>query len=141
MPKEIYDFLDSQRIGVISVEMEDGSPHGATVHFAYQKDPFTFVFFTDRKYRKIQPILANKTTRASLVVGTDEQDMRTLQLDGVAALPTTDEFANAYFAKFPEKKEKSNGPDDVFFIFTPAWWRYTDYKAQSGKRILSSEQD
>jgi uncharacterized protein YhbP (UPF0306 family) len=139
MPKEIYEFLDSQPVGVISVEMEDGSPHGATVHFAYQKSPFAFVILTGRNYRKAQSILAKKATRASLVIGTDERAMKTFQLDGVATVPETNEFEKVYFAKFPGKKEKFDTSDEVFFVFTPTWWRYTDYKAPKGKQTLVSE--
>jgi hypothetical protein len=140
MPNEVYDFLDSQRVGVVSVEMEDGSPHGATVHFAYQKEPFTLVVLTDRKSGKMLPITGDKNTRASVVVGTDEQTMMTLQLDGVASLPGTKDFEKVYFAKFPEKEEKFDSSTDIFFVFTPTWWRYTNYKDPGGKQILSSGQ-
>jgi general stress protein 26 len=138
MNEEVLGFLDSKRIGVISVEMLDGSPHGATVHFAYQKDPLTFVFLTDRTYRKMEPLLKNSSTRASLVIGTDEDEMKTLQLDGIAMVSEDEEHKNAYFGKFPDKKEKYGGPDDVFFIFKPTWWRYTDYKAPEGKQVILS---
>lgn len=104
MPEEILSFLDSSRVGVIAVRMPDGTPHASTVHFAYQKDPFTFVFLTNRHYRKVQPMAEGKPVKASFVVGTDEAQMKTLQLDGAAIL--SDECADAYFAKFPDKKEK-----------------------------------
>lgn len=138
MPSEIYDFLDSQRVGVVAVEMEDGSPHGATVHFAYRTDPFAIVILTERKYTKMRPLLTNGPTRASFVVGTDERTTKTLQLDGVATLPKGEECESVYFAKFPDKKDKYNSPDDVFFIFTPKWWRFTDYSTPSGKHVRSS---
>ena len=138
MNEEILGFLDSKRIGVISVEMLDGSPHGATVHFAYQRDPLTFVFLTDRTYRKMEPLLKNSSTRASLVIGTDEDEMKTLQLDGTALSSEDQNFKDVYFSKFPDKKEQYGGPDDVFFVFKPAWWRYTDYKAPEGKKVVVS---
>jgi len=37
--KKILDYLKDQRVGVLAVEMLDGSPHGATVHFAHTEDP------------------------------------------------------------------------------------------------------
>ena len=137
MPEQIYQFLDSQRVGVVAVQMPDGSPHGATVHFAYQKDPFTFVFLTNRKYRKMEPLLASASTPASFVVGTDEITMKTLQLDGIAELPKDNVPQKTYFEKFPEKEAKFNSADDMFFVFTPTWWRYTDYKAPEGMRVLT----
>jgi hypothetical protein len=139
MPQEALDFLLASRIGVVAVEMTDGSPHAATVHFAYEIDPLTFIILTDRSYRKMEPLLAHGATRASFVVGTDEGEMKTLQLDGVVSLPENESYQETYFARFPEKKEQFEGPDDVFFIFTPTWWRYTDYKAPKEKRITTSQ--
>lgn len=138
MPEEIFTFLDANRIAVVSVEMPDGAPHSATVHFAYLSDPLTFVFLTDRNYRKAEPMLGGKTARASLVIGTDETQMKTLQLDGVASLTDAAEHREAYFSKFPEKREQYGDPDDIFFVFTPSWWRYTDYHASEGKKTLES---
>ncbi len=58
MRQEILDYLKTQRVGVLAVEMLDGAPHGATVHFAYSEEPFVLYFETSRDYRKAQPILA-----------------------------------------------------------------------------------
>jgi len=138
MPDEVHDFLDQQRVGVISVEMPNGAPHGSTVHFAYQRDPLTFVFLTDRTYRKVEPMQGGASTRASFVVGTDESQMRTLQLDGTARLTDSELHWEAYFSKFPEKREQYGDPDDVFFVFTPTWWRYTNYQVPEGKQVIES---
>ncbi|MES2994671.1 MAG: pyridoxamine 5'-phosphate oxidase family protein [Patescibacteria group bacterium] len=138
MPEEALAFLTANRIGVISVEMPNGAPHGATVHFAYQKDPFTFVFLTDRTYRKVEPMLDGKEARTSFVVGTDEAQMKTMQLDGIARLTDSDEHKDVYFERFPEKQAKAGDPDDAFIVFTPTWWRYTDFKASGGKLVVES---
>lgn len=122
--------------------MMDGSPHGAVVHFAHTDDPFVFYFETNKEYRKAQPLLNKTTTRASLVIGLTEADIRTLQLDGTVRLLKDEEkdvFATVYLRKFPEKKEKSADPKFVRFIFTPHWWRFTDFTNPQGKIILTSD--
>ena len=142
MDKRILDFLKTQRVCVLAVEMLDGSPHAATVHFAHVEDPLVFYLETSKLTRKSEPLFARDETRASLVVGSNEGNMQTLQLDGVVRLVTeneVDQYNNVYHGKFPEKKEKSNDPNFVRFLFMPTWWRFTDWTGSQGKVILTSE--
>jgi len=111
MTPEILDYIESQRVGVLAVEMLDGSPHGATVHFAHTNDPLVFFFETYKEYRKAEPILKNKKTRATFVIGSDESNMKTFQLDG----------------------------EIIFFKLTPTWWRFTDWTRSEGKYVLASK--
>lgn len=141
MDSRILDFLKTQRVGVLAVEMLDGSPHAATVHFAHSDEPFVFYFETNRDYRKAEPLYGRPSTRATFVVGTDENAMKTLQLDGVAQLLAPEELATyekVYLDKFLEKKKKVGDPKFVCFKFTPTWWRFTDFKTPEGKLILTS---
>ena len=141
MNREILDFIKQKRVGVLAVEMLDGSPHAATVHYANSENPLVFYFETDRGYRKTEPLLANETTRASLVIGFDEKEMKTLQIDGTVQLLKESQqeiFQQIYLGKFPEKAAMSAKHDLVFFALTPSWWRYTDWTKSKGKTILSS---
>jgi general stress protein 26 len=141
MQQEIQDFISSQRVGVLAVEMLDGSPHGATVHFAHSADPLEFYFETNRDYRKSEPLYGREISRATFVIGTDETAMKTLQLDGEVMLLKPEEqalFDSAYLGKFPEKAKKSQDPKSIFFKFTPRWWRFTDFKTPEGKKITTS---
>jgi general stress protein 26 len=141
MKQEILDYLKTQRIGVLAVEMLDGSPHAATVHFAHTDDPFVFYFETYRDYRKAESLYGRDVTRASFVVGSDESNMKTFQLDGIVQLLKPDErtlFDAVYLGKFPEKKKKADDPKFVFFKFIPSWWRFTDWITPQGKIILTS---
>ena len=141
MPKEIFDYLDTQRVAVFAVEMLDGSPHASTVHFAYSNNPFVFYFETCVDYRKAEPLNGRETSRASLVVGFDESNMKTLQLDGNVRLLKPEEmetFNAVYYGKFPDKKGKRYGSDPLFFQFVPIWWRFTDWTHPEGKKILLS---
>ncbi len=142
MKKEIIDFIQSQRTCVLAIEMLDGSPHASTVHFAYDEKTDTFFFETNRAYRKYESLSGREITRASLVIGTDESNMKTLQLDGEVKLVKEGEekklFEEVYFSKFPNKKAKALDPELVFFSFKTTWWRFTDWTQPQGKVILTS---
>ena len=141
MNQEILDYIKSQRVGVLAVEMMDGSPHAATVHFAHTDSPFVFYFETHSDYRKAEPILRREKTRASFVIGSDESNLKTLQLDGTVELLKSGEveiFNSVYLGKFPEKKEKARDNKLVLFKFIPSWWRFTDWTTPEGKKILTS---
>lgn len=140
MNDDILSFIQSQRVGVLAVEMLDGAPHAATVHFA--TDASTFIFETSRNYRKSELLLANGSARASFVVGFSEgADSKTLQLDGtVRLLGEGDEsLKEAYLAKFPEKAAKAADPENIFFALTPTWWRFTDWSRPEGKTVILSD--
>lgn len=136
MRKEVTDCLDGQRTGVLAVKMLNGTPHGATVHFAYQAEPFKFIFLTTSTYRKLEPLRAGDTP-ATFVVGTTEEFNKTIQVDGIAKLEDTQELRDLYFTKFPKKLGKH--PDDVLFTLTPTWWRLTDWTLPEGKTIFNSD--
>jgi len=141
MKQEVLDYLKTQTICVLAVEMNDGSPHGATVHFAHNEDPFMFFFETDREYRKSEPLLKKEVTRATLVIGVDEKNKITFQLDGEVRLLKEDEkelFNRVYFSKFPNKEKKIADPNSLFFVFIPTWWRFTDYTTPHGKIVFTS---
>ena len=142
MQKEITDYINTQRVGVLAVEMLDGSPHGATVHFAFDDKNNVFYFETYREYRKTEALFGRETSRASLVIGTSEDTKITLQLDGQVSLIKDNEeeigYNTIYFNKFPNKVEKAKDPKFVKFKFTPKWWRFTDWTNPNGKLILTS---
>lgn len=140
MKKEILEYIATQRVGVLAVEMPDGSPHAATVHFSHTEDPLVFCFETYNDSRKYQSIAAGASARASLVIGSDESTMKTLQMDG-ALMELKDHVsvpAKAYLKKFYEKKVKTADPRFRYLVFTPSWWRFTDWTRPEGKLILTS---
>jgi uncharacterized protein YhbP (UPF0306 family) len=114
--------------------MPDGSPHAATVHFAYDERQSIFIIMTNPNYRKYAALAAGPA-QASLVVGSEEDAAQTLQLDGTAQLSNDAILKQLYADRFPGAIEKHN--KDVLFTFTPNWWRFSDYT--NGKSIISSE--
>ncbi len=140
MHPEALEFLGKNRVCVIAIEMPDGAPHAATVHYANTPEPI-LLFETDKKYRKAEALMARPVSRASISVGFEEgPNSKTLQMDGEASLvANTDSLIqNAYLVKFPEKVKKIDGPDVIFFKFKPTWWRFTDWSKPRGKTILTS---
>ena len=136
MPPNILKFIEEKRIGVLAVKMLDSSPHAATLHFAFDSETETFIFMTNPTYRKSEPLLKQDSTPASLVIGVDESDLRTLQLDGIAKLSREPQVQAVYLKKFPEKEKKLK--EDILITFKPTWWRYTDWTGSTGKTILAS---
>lgn len=139
MNQNILDYIKSQRIGVLAVELLDGSPHAATVHFAHSEEPLTFIFLTHNTYKKSEALLQKGVVRGSFVVGVDEDNMKTLQVDGEVSLVDGQTIKDIYFAKFPNKKEKYSTENDIFLVLKPTWWRFTDWTAPEGKTIITSE--
>ncbi len=140
MPQEIIDYLATQRVGVLAVEMPDGAPHGATVHFATNSEANEYYFLTSPAYKKMEALAERMTARASLVIGTTDGVMKTFQLDGNLRKVTPEvqeQFETEYYGKFIEKKGKFL--DNIGLIFTPTWWRFTDWTKPEGKFILSSD--
>jgi hypothetical protein len=137
---QLCAFLASQRVGVLAVQMLDGTPHGATVHFAHTEDPLVFTFETDRRYRKFEPLAAGAAVPATFVTGFEEGESRTAQFDGVAqVIDAGDPLIERYLEKFPEKRTKYQGKHVVWLTFTPRWWRYTDWTSPEGKTIYNSD--
>src|SRR6185436_6280127 len=140
MHPEALEFLGKNRVCVIAIEMPDGAPHAATVHYAHADGP-VLLFETDRKYRKAEALMAKPVSRASISVGFDEgPNSKTLQMDGEASLIDKNDpmISNVYLAKFPEKVKKTDAPDAIFFRFKPIWWRYTDWSKPRGKTVFTS---
>ncbi len=139
--QQVLDFLNTNRVGVLSVLLKDGSPHGATVHFSHKNNPTEFFFLTDRNYKKCEALLEGKSSRASFVLGFSEEDMKTLQLDGtIRVVSNAEELAalkKIHFQKIPTAQEYENDPDSIFLEFVPTWWQYSDYNTKPETRISS----
>lgn len=142
MPKEILDYIQTQKICVLAVEMPDGSPHAATLHFAYSDKTGEFCFMTDKESRKYESLLSKNATRASVVVGFDEANKKTFQLDGelryVASESDQIFYKETYAGKFSKKAEACDDEENGRLIFKPTWWRFTDSTTPEGKKILLS---
>lgn len=135
MNQKVSEFLNAHHVGVLSVQLKSGKPHGATVHFSHQDNPLKVFFMTDRNSKKVEAILDGSTMGASFVTGFDEDSMQTVQMDGSVRIVTdAAEIAalkEVHYAKLPSAKKWEGAPDSVFLEFTPTWWRFKDYKTDT----------
>jgi len=136
MKDEMINFINNNRVSVLSISLLNGYPHGSTVHFAFDEKTFSFIFMTSPDYEKVQPIKENGETLGSLVVGLSEEDKKTAQFNGKVNLTEDQNLISVYFKKFPEKKDVSDG--EVFLAFKPDKWKYTDWNKPEGKTMLKN---
>lgn len=89
-------------------------------------DQLEIVFDTLSSTRKLQNLKANE--RIALVIGWD--DARTVQIDGVADLPTGDDLERiraVYFDAYPDGRERLAWPGLVHVRVRPRWARLSDF--------------
>jgi general stress protein 26 len=125
-PSEIFDFVRTQRLAVIATVSNDGLPEAALMGIAMTADN-RVVFDTVKQSRKYQNLRKRKTV--AMVVGWDDEI--TVQLEGTAQEPTGDDLAHckgAYFAVYPEGREREAWPGIAYFAVRVTWMRYSDYR-------------
>ena len=130
MKKEISDFLQKNRVGVLTTLLSDGSPHSSALHYSYRIDPLEFYFSVDKTSRKCQELLNKKEGKAAVVIGFSEVDWLTLQMEGLIQILTNrDEISGAkgiHYTKHPNSKKFENDPNTIFLRFKPTWLRYSN---------------
>lgn len=131
MDQKILEILNKERSSALSISLLDGSPHAACMAFAYKENPLEILFLTDKKSKKCEPLLKGLSAKASFVIGFSESDMVELQIDGEIKIEEDrgkiEEIRKIYFEKYPDHKRYEN-EGSVYLVFTPIWWRYTDFK-------------
>lgn len=132
MDVQVLAFLSTHQISTLTTMLYNDSPHAAAIHYSLQENPLRFFFCTDKKSRKCEKLLVEKTTKASLVIGQSEEEWKTFQADGNVVLETDENelqtIKTIHFSMHPRAKEFENDPDTAFLVFTPTWWRYSDFK-------------
>jgi pyridoxine/pyridoxamine 5'-phosphate oxidase len=121
--QDIYDFLNSQSLMVVSSVSKDGQPQGAVVGFGQTED-LEIIFRTSELSRKATNILANE--KVSAVIGWGS---KTVQLDGVARMLSgieQEEYSEMYFRKTESARKYKDDPHERCFLITPTWLRVTD---------------
>ena len=131
MDQKVLAILNKERSSALSISLLDGSPHTACMAFGYKENPFEILFLTDRKSKKCEPLLKGLSAKASFVVGFDEADMVTLQIDGEIKIEEDrgkiEEIRKIYFEKYPDHRRYEN-EGSRYLVFVPLWSRYTDFK-------------
>lgn len=131
MDNKIEEFLNKQRVCSLTTLLKNGSPHSAAMHYSHTTTPFEIYIQTENSSKKCEALLPHKSTKASIVIGFDEKEFKTLQLDGDVKLLSNNKLADIHkihYKKHPGAKQWKDDPATVFLVFKPTWWRYTEYK-------------
>ncbi len=141
MNETVLNFLGKESICVISVSLQDGTIHSATVHYSHTAEPLKIYIQTSNETLKAKPFLKGEIGTGALVVGFSRQDWLTLQMHGeVRAILDPKELEPIYKVHYGKNPgaEKQKGPDTIMLEFSPTWWRYTDFNTRP-KTVISSE--
>lgn len=127
--KDVYEFMEGERLGVLATVSEDGTPEAALMGIAATPQ-LELIFDTlnsTRKYANIQ-----KNPRVAFVIGCSSEI--SVQYEGIAAELSGDHLAKykaIYFAKFTDGPARENWLGMTYFVVRPRWVRYSDYNPAS----------
>lgn len=127
--QEVFRFMESERLGVLTTATNSGQPEAALMGFAVTPD-LEIIFDTVRSSRKY-PIL-KENPRVAWVVGCTTEV--TVQYEGVAEElegAALAKYKQIYFQKFPDGPARENWAGMTYFVVRPKWVRYCDYNPGS----------
>jgi len=122
---ELLLFLQKHRLGVQSTVSPSGDPQAAVVGIAITPE-LEIVFDTVDTTRKCRNLRANP--RIAFVIGWDQGI--TVQLEGIADELTgteRDRILDAYFAAYPDGRDRLAWQGITHFRVRPTWARYSDF--------------
>jgi len=122
---DLYQFIASCKLGVLSSVGESGTPQSALVGIAVTPD-LEIVFDTVKSSRKYPNLIARR--QCSLVVGWAGE--RTVQYEGEAReLQGLDlkRCQDVYFGAWPDGPSRLSWIGIVYFAVRPCWIRYSDF--------------
>jgi hypothetical protein len=125
--QELLAFLRLHRIAVQASSGPDRQPQAAVVGIAVT-DALEIVFDTLESSRKARNLRADPSI--ALVVG---WELATVQLQGVADFPTGEELERlkqAYFAVYPDGRDRLAWPGITHVRVRPSWVRYSDFSTE-----------
>jgi len=123
--KEIYDFMNAERLGVLTTAANSGQPQAALMGFAVTPE-LEIIFDTVRSSRKYPNLKQNP--RVAWVVGctrevTVQYEGEAEELEGAALT----KYKPIYFQKFTDGPARENWVGMTYFVVRPKWVRYSDY--------------
>jgi uncharacterized protein YhbP (UPF0306 family) len=127
--QEVFRFVDSERLGVLTTATNSGQPQAALMGFAVTPQ-LEIIFDTVRSSRKY-PIL-KENPRVAWVLGCTTEI--TVQYEGEAEELEGEALAKCkpvYFQKFTDGPARENWAGITYFVVRPKWVRYCDYNPGS----------
>jgi pyridoxine/pyridoxamine 5'-phosphate oxidase len=123
--QSLHSFMTRARYGVVSSLAADGAPQSALVGVAITPE-LEIVFDTVKSSRKY----ANLIARPSCSVVLWWSGEQTVQLEGLACEPEgveLDRYREAYFATWPDGRDRLAWPGIAHLVIKPRWMRVSDY--------------
>lgn len=121
----LHSFMSRARYGVVCSLAADRTPQSALVGVAITPQ-LEIVFDTVKASRKYANLIARPSCSVVLWWGGEH----TVQLDGVAFEPCDDEldrYRTAYFATWPDGRDRLAWQGIVHLVVRPRWIRVSDY--------------
>jgi uncharacterized pyridoxamine 5'-phosphate oxidase family protein len=123
--QEVFRFMDSERLGVLTTATKSGHPQAALMGFAMTPE-LEIIFDTVRSSRKYPNLKENP--RVAWVVGrttevTVQYEGEAEELEGEALV----KYKPIYFQKFTDGPARENWAGMTYFVVRPKWVRYCDY--------------
>lgn len=129
--KDLKAFVDTHRWAVQASASGVGVPQAALVGIA-MTDRNEIVFDTLSTSRKAAN-LRNNPRLAMVIGGWEDDDPRTLQIEGDADFPVGEDLERvklAYYGVFAEGPSRLDWPELVYVRMTPRWARFSDFLAE-----------
>ncbi|HEY1470807.1 MAG TPA: pyridoxamine 5'-phosphate oxidase family protein [Candidatus Acidoferrum sp.] len=122
---EVYEFMNKERLAVLSTVTETGQPQSALMGMAVtpQLEIIFDTLKTSRKYPNLK-----RNPRVAWVVGCTTEV--SVQYEGTAEELAGEEltkYKKIYFAVFPEGPVRESWPGITYFVVRPTWVRFCDY--------------
>ena len=125
----LIEFVRARGLAVVATRTQEGDPEAALVGIT-ATDGGDLVFDTSRRSRKYANLQADQ--RVAVVIGWDDE--LTVQVEGNADEPSGDDrqrCLEAYFAQYPDGRDRAKDPDTTHIRIKVNWLRYSDYRAES----------
>lgn len=124
--EELYEFLNSYQLAVVSTVNPEGLPSAAIIGFGQTKE-LELIFGTDNTTRKYKNLSHDK--HVAFAIGGETPE--TIQYEGIARELDQSELdivRDNYWNKNPHAAARSKIPTQRYFIVKPTWLRYTDIR-------------
>ena len=123
----IYQFVNQQKLAVVSTINKENKPEAALVGIALSVN-LEIIFDTVKTSRKYKNMLYKPDV--ALAIGWDNEI--TVQYEGIAEVlgdnKEADSLREVYFSAFPDGRERAKTwPGLVHIKITPNWIRYSDF--------------
>jgi general stress protein 26 len=127
-PRELLAFMRTHRVAVQASVTGASAAQAAVVGIAIT-DRFEVVFDTLGSSRKAQNLRTNPSI-ALVMGGLMPGDERTVQYEGAADEPhgeERDRLTDAYYAVYPDGRDRLSWPGLTYVRVRPQWIRYSDF--------------